>query len=308
MASTIKPHVCNETDSLHCVVVGLPHSLGTPPTLEETYDARSYRAVEEGNYPIESDIVEEMEQLATTLEREGIEVLRPTLIPDYNQLFARDVAFTIDEELFIANMIPEREKEILAYREVFSRIPDEQIVHLPKEVHAEGGDIMLYNDILFMGVTPDKDFDHYKMARTNEAAIRYFTSHFPQKKVIPLQLKKHDSNPEKGVLHLDCAFQPVGRGKALYYPQGFARQEEVELIESIFGKENLFAITAEEAFNLTTNIFSISPNRIIVENEFHRLRAHLENEWNISTISIPYYEISKQGGLLRCSTCPLIRQ
>lgn len=308
MDNTIKPHVCNETDSLQCVIVGLPQSSGAAPTLSETYDARSYRSVEEGNYPQEEDIVEEMENLATTLQHEGIEVLRPTQIDNYNQLFARDVAFTIDNQLFIANMIPEREQEILAYKEIFARIPSQQIVHLPQEVHAEGGDMMLYNDILFMGVTPSKAFDEYKMARTNEAALRFFKKQFPQKRVIPLELRKHDTRPEEGVLHLDCAFQPVGKGKALYYPDGFARKEDVELIESIFGKENLFAITPDEAFNLTTNIFSIAPNRVIIEKNFNRLRSHLENEWNISTISIPYYEISKEGGLLRCSTCPLIRQ
>lgn len=308
MNYTISPHVYNETDPLKCVVVGLPHSSGSAPTLAETYDARSYRAVEENNYPKEEDVIAEMESLASLLEAEGVQVLRPTLIPNYNQLFARDVAFTIDHELFIANMIPEREKEITAYQEVFRYVNPSSIIHLPKGVQAEGGDIMLYNDILFMGVTPKDTFEQYKMARTNEEALHYFRCHFPQKKIIPLQLIKHDTRPEEGVLHLDCAFQPVGEGKAIYYPQGFAKQEEKKLIEDIFGKDNLFAITSEEAFNLTTNIFSLSPKKVIVEERFSRLRNHLETEWNIKTLSIPYYEISKEGGLLRCSTCPLLRE
>lgn len=307
MSYDITPHVSNETSPLEMVIVGLPQSSGAPPTLEEAYDARSYRAVEEGNYPTEEDVVVEMENLATLLQREGVTVLRPSLIPDYNQLFARDVAFAIEDKLYIANMIPEREKEIEAYKGIIDRIDPSAVIHLPEEVHAEGGDMMLYNDIIFMGVTDDSHYEQYKMARTNEAALAFFREQFPQKRIIPIHLKKHDHRPEDGILHLDCAFQPVGKDKAVYFPEGFIYEEERKQVEEIFGKENLFAITREEAFDLATNLFSISPSRVVVEHRFERLIQHLQEEWHIDVIPIPYYEISKQGGLLRCSTCPLVR-
>lgn len=307
MSHTIKPHVYNETDTLKTVIVGLPQSSGSIPSLEETYDARSYRSVEEGNYPLEPDVIAEMENLASVLAAEGVRVLRPMLIEDYNQLFARDVAFTIDTKLFIANMIPERQKEIGAYREIIDLIDPENIVHLPDEVQAEGGDIMLYDDILFMGVTESPAFEQYKMARTNEEALRFFRKQFPDKRIIPIRLRKHDHRPEDGVLHLDCAFQPVGKGKAVYYPEGFAREEDRRLIEEIFGADNLFAVSPEEAFDLSTNIFSLSPTKVLVEERFQRLANYLETRWHINTLALPYYEISKQGGLLRCSTCPLER-
>ncbi len=308
MIRNIKPHVFNETNKLRTVIVGLPQSMGGTPTLEETYDARSYRAVEEGNYPLEEDIVEEMEKLVSTLENEGVEVLRPSLIENYNQLFARDVAFTIDTKLFIANMIADRQKEIDAYKHILARIAPESIVHLPEGTQAEGGDIMLYNDTLFIGVTNNNEFNSFKMARTNEAALSFFRKEFPNKRIVPIHLKKHDTRPEEGVLHLDCAFQPVGKGKAIYYPEAFANEEDRTIIEEVFGKENLFAITPNEAFDLTTNIFSVSPQKVIVEEKFTRLASHLNNNWNIDVLTIPYYEVSKQGGLLRCSTCPLVRE
>lgn len=308
MIRNIKPHVFNETNKLRTVIVGLPQSMGGTPTLEETYDARSYRAVEEGNYPLEEDIVEEIEKLVSTLENEGVEVLRPSLIENYNQLFARDVAFTIDTKLFIANMIADRQKEIDAYKHILARIAPESIVHLPEGTQAEGGDIMLYNDTLFIGVTNNNEFNSFKMARTNEAALSFFRKEFPNKRIVPIHLKKHDTRPEEGVLHLDCAFQPVGKGKAIYYPEAFANEEDRTIIEEVFGKENLFAITPNEAFDLTTNIFSVSPQKVIVEEKFTRLASHLNNNWNIDVLTIPYYEVSKQGGLLRCSTCPLVRE
>ena len=58
---------------------------------------------------------------------------------------------------------------------------------------------------------------------------------------------------------------------------------------------------------MNCNVFSISENVIVSENNFSRL-----NEWLISkefTVEkINYSEIAKQEGLLRCSTMPLIRK
>lgn len=34
----------------------------------------------------------------------------------------------------------------------------------------------------------------------------------------------------------------------------------------------------------------------------------METEWGLTVERVPYHEISKMGGLLRCSTLPLIRQ
>jgi N-dimethylarginine dimethylaminohydrolase len=59
---------------------------------------------------------------------------------------------------------------------------------------------------------------------------------------------------------------------------------------------------------MNSNIFSISPNVVVSEQNFTRLNQFLENEWNIKVEQIPYREISKMGGLLRCSTLPLVRE
>ncbi len=303
----IIPSVSNETDKLEVVVLGLPNSLGGIPQLSETYDAKSYEAISKGTFPSEQSVIKEMNALHQALVSNGVRVLRPNLLEDYNQVFARDVAFSIDNTLFVANLIPDREKETKAMQDIFNLIAPQHIEQLPEQVHTEGGDVLLYNDILFVGCYLRDDYPTFKTARTNQHAIDFFKERFPNKTVIPLQLRKHDQDPRQSVLHLDCAFQPVGKGKALIYKEGFLEQKELGLVEEIFGAENLFAVTGEEAYNMNTNIVSLSPNKLISDQSFIRLNKHLRENWEIEVVEVPYQEISKMGGLLRCSTMPLVR-
>ncbi|HZK68292.1 MAG TPA: amidinotransferase, partial [Paludibacter sp.] len=39
-----------------------------------------------------------------------------------------------------------------------------------------------------------------------------------------------------------------------------------------------------------------------------RLNDHLKDVWGMTVEQVPYHEISKMGGLLRCSTLPLLRK
>ncbi|WP_025842783.1 dimethylarginine dimethylaminohydrolase family protein [Porphyromonas gingivicanis] len=304
----IAPNVSTETGVLKVVVLGLPDSLGPQPTLEETYDATSYQSVLKGIYPSDESIKKEMDALHSLLLKHNVRVLRPDLIQDYNQIFARDVAFTIEDKLFVSNMIEDRKKETEAFAPIFHAVQSDAIVHLPEGLHIEGGDVLLYGEYLFIGSCREEDFGRYKTARTNKEAIEYFTRLFPDKKVIPLKLKKHDQDPTKSVLHLDCAFQPISKGRAVVYPNAFVDPQEYQIIEDIFGTENLFKVTDQEARALTTNFVSLNPETVITEERFERLNSFLANEWKMQVERVPYHEISKEGGLLRCSTCPLLRE
>jgi hypothetical protein len=53
-------NIKNETGRLRSVVLGQPNSLGPVPTLEESYDAKSYYSIEHNIYPKEEDIINEM--------------------------------------------------------------------------------------------------------------------------------------------------------------------------------------------------------------------------------------------------------
>jgi len=59
-------------------------------------------------------------------------------------------------------------------------------------------------------------------------------------------------------------------------------------------------------YNMNSNVFSIDSNVVVSEKKFKRLNTWLRANGFIVE-EIPYAEISKQEGLLRCSTLPLIR-
>ena len=129
---------------------------------------------------------------------------------------------------------------------------------------------------------------------------------FPDRKIIPLNLRKNDTDPRDGILHLDCTFMPVGRDKAIIYRPGFMNPRDAGHLVDIFGQDNVFELTQEEMYWMNSNIFSISPTVVVIEEHFTRLKAWLES-WGATVETVPYREISKMGGLLRCSTLPLRR-
>lgn len=301
-------NVQNETAQLQTVVLGRAESNGANPTLDQTFDAKSYETVKNNDYPKEEDLIAEMSEFEQVLKKYNVEVLRPTLIEDCNQVFSRDVGFVIDDEFFIANIIPDRLEELQAYREIKRQFKGNKINALPEEVYVEGGDVILYNDFIFVGTYKQADFKNYKTGRTNVEFVEYIKAKFPNKNVLDFELKKNDENPYEGILHLDCTFNPVGKDKAIIYKDGFLFENEYQQIVDIFGKENLFEVTKEEMYWMNPNVFSISPEVVVSEKNFTRLNDHLENVWNIKVERINYREVSKMGGLLRCSTMPLIRK
>ena len=83
----IIPHVTNETARLRAVVLGLPDSLGPIPTLQETYDAKSYEAVSRGSLPQRRMCVTRCSASSTSSIATGVRTLRPAPLTDYNQVF-----------------------------------------------------------------------------------------------------------------------------------------------------------------------------------------------------------------------------
>ncbi len=300
-------HVTNETARLREVVLGLPESNGPVPSLSETFDSKSYESVLHGVYPAEKDIVTEMSAFEAVLKKYGVKVYRPALVENCNQVYARDVGFVIDDKIIVSNIIPDRQDEIDAYGEIYRRIHYKNIYNLPETVHVEGGDVILCDDVIFLGQYDFWDYPSVKTARTNRLALDYLNMIFPNKTIIPLNLRKSDTNPYEGILHLDCTFMPVGRGKAILYRDGFINPRDADYLVSLFGPENIFELTREEMYWMNSNVFSISEDVVVTEEHFDRLNWHLREVWGMTVETVPYREISKMGGLLRCSTLPLRR-
>lgn len=300
-------NINNETSKLRAVVLGIAISNGPTPELENCYDPKSREHVLNGTYPKEQDMIEEMEAVAAVFKKYDITVFRPKVIKNYNQIFSRDIAFVIEDKLIKANILPDREKEYIAIEHVTNQINLQNIIELPKDCHIEGGDVMPWNDYIFVGTYSGEDYPNFITARTNQKAVLALQELFPHKKVKSFELRKHNTDPKENALHLDCCFQPIGKNKAILHKNGFLIDEEYNWLVQYFGEENIFEITKQEMYDMNSNIFSISEDVIISEKNFTRLNSWLRNQGFIVE-EVPYSEIAKQEGLLRCSTLPLIRE
>lgn len=300
-------NINNETSKLRAVVLGIAISNGPTPELENCYDPKSREHVLNGTYPKEQDMIEEMEAVAAVFKKYDITVFRPKVIKNYNQIFSRDIAFVIEDKLIKANILPDREKEYIAIEHVTNQINLQNIIELPKDCHIEGGDVMPWNDYIFVGTYSGEDYPNFITARTNQKAVLALQELFPHKKVKSFELRKHNTDPKENALHLDCCFQPIGKNKAILHKNGFLIEEEYNWLVQYFGEENIFEITKQEMYDMNSNIFSISEEVIISEKNFTRLNSWLRNQGFIVE-EVPYSEIAKQEGLLRCSTLPLIRE
>ena len=300
-------NIQNETAPLKAVLLGTAESCGPVPRPEQAYDPKSLEHILAGTYPLEEDMILEMDAFEKVLIKHGVEVFRPQVLKDCNQIFSRDIAFVIENKLIKANILPEREKEVEAILHVLDDIAPENILRPPPEVHVEGGDVMPWNEYIFVGTYTAPDYPDYITARTNKAAVDYLRLQFPHKIIKAFELRKSNTDPRENALHLDCCFQPVGRDMAILHRNGFLIPEEYEWLVDYFGKERIFEISREEMYLMYSNIFSISPGVVVSEQNFTRLNSWLR-EQGIVVEEVPYAEIAKQEGLLRCSTLPLIRE
>lgn len=299
-------NVKNESSRLRAVVLGTAISNGPTPKVEEAYDPKSLEHLLAGTYPVEEDMVKEMEAFNQVFQKYDVQVFRPEIIEDYNQIFSRDIGFVIDDIFIKANILPDRERELDAIQYVLDQIDPNKIVRPPEEVHIEGGDVMLWNDYIFIGTYKGSDYKDYITARTNMHGVNYIKELFPHKIVKEFDLVKSKIEPRDNALHLDCCFQPLGTNLGIIYKSGFREEADYMYLVNLFGKENLFHIEREEMYHMNSNIFSIAPDVVVSERNFTRLNHWMRSK-GITVEEIPYAEIAKQEGLLRCSTLPLIR-
>jgi len=299
-------NVNNETSRLLAVVLGTAKSNGLAPKLEECYDPKSRENILANTYPTEIDMVKELNELEDVLFKHKVKVYRPEVINDYNQIFSRDIGFVIDDSFIIANILPERSNEIFAIQKVLDLIPKNKIIELPENCHVEGGDVILHNDYIFIGIYDGDDYSNLKTARTNNRSVEYLKKKFPAKKIFSFELIKSDLEPSKNALHLDCCLQPVGNDKLVACPDAFLKRDQYEWLINHFGKENILEISLNEMSEMKCNFFSIDTNIVVSEKSFSNLNSWLRG-FGILVEEINYKEISKQGGLLRCSTLPLKR-
>jgi|TARA_B100000965_G_scaffold405140_1_gene438051 N-dimethylarginine dimethylaminohydrolase len=283
-------NITSETAQLKTVILGIGTDQGEPYEINPV--AKMHK--QQGTYPKPEDIEEEINEAKLALEKAGVEVLQPDNLKEKKQIFTRDIGFVIDDRFVIANMKePLRQGEIKGIERIMSQFNPEKIVRIPDGATIEGGDVLVHGNHVFVGISK----------RTNRKGFDYLKDQFPNKTFHALELVVSD-DPKVNILHLDCAFQPVGEKYAIFYEEGFVHKPEI--IYDLFGTDNLIRIDQEEKNLMFPNIFSIGPNDVLIEKGFTRLISELEAR-GITCHKVKYFETSKLSGLLRCSTLPLVR-
>jgi len=300
----IATKILDETAPLEAVILGTAESLGGVPSLENTYDPKSREHVLDGTFPLEADLILEMDEVEKVLIKYGVEVYRPSLIADYNQVFARDIAIVLGDKMIVPPVTEMRRKEVEGIQYIVDEV--DEVLYPADHERMEGGDVMPWKEYLFVGYSGEADFEEYQVARTNEAGVGFLRRNFPECKLRAFELKKSDEVARDNALHLDCCFQPVGEDKVVVYEGGFKNTEDIDFIINFFGEKNVFKIDQEEMYNMNSNFFSISPKVVISEKSFTRLNDQFK-KWGLSVEEVNYNETAKMEGLLRCSTMPLRR-
>ncbi|PIB34168.1 amidinotransferase [Reichenbachiella sp. 5M10] len=296
----------DETAQLEAVVLGTARSLGGTPDLAHVYDPKSREHVLNGTFPQESDLIQENEAFCAVLEKYNVQVYRPDVLENINQVYARDIGFVIDERFVVPNIISDREHEKDGIGYLTQRLDESQLLFMPEGAHAEGGDVMPWKGRLFVGYSEEQDFEQYKVSRTNKAGLNFLEESFHNYEVIGFELQKSDTDARANALHLDCCFQPIGHDQCIIYPGGFKNRSDYEWLVGEFGADRCIEITQEEMYLMHSNVFSISPEIIVSEASFDRLNMELEHRGFIVE-RVKYAEVSKMEGLFRCSTLPLKR-
>src|SRR5579883_1843959 len=232
-------------------------------------------------------LIEQENTFIETLERLGVTVHQlPLMATSFTQFFARDIAAVIGETVVVCAMKKDIRKPETAALEQLLRDVENRILRV-ENGFLEGGDILIDKSAIYVGLGE----------RTNAEGLAFVERHFGDAyEIIPLKMADT-------FLHLDVVFNLLGRGDALVYPPALERSS----LEFLAQRYQLIEVTAEEQFNLATNVLSVTPETIIADDRNTRLNELLA-EKGYEVIPLAFDEIGKMGGSFRCGSCPLRRE
>jgi N-dimethylarginine dimethylaminohydrolase len=230
--------------------------------------------------------LEQHDELVKTLKNNGIEVI---LLPYHKkypeQVFTRDIGFTLGQTIFVAKMATDvraGEENVLK-----QWLEDEDISYYNLEGEIiEGGDVVIDQETIYVGLSN----------RTNQKAAEQLQLLLNQFNVIPISFKDK-------YLHLDCVFNVVSPEVALIYPNALTKKD-IELFSSRY---ELIEVSEEEQFQLGTNVLSIGNKKVLSLPVNEKVNKQLRNR-GFQVIEVDITEIIKSGGSFRCCTLPILRE
>lgn len=282
----LKIQVNNEYGKLKKVVVSSAEYYDPTDLAINNETIKFYK--ENGDIPAKEDILNEQQEFWKTLRNLSVDVLVADQVPlAKGQMFTRDLAFVIGNKFFISNMRKEnRKKAINGWKNIIDKIPSSQIIKVPSNVYLEGGDIIVNENTIYVGISE----------RTNEQGVEFLKKELGKDyQVIPLKLKEK-------FLHLDVVLTIINPNLILIYKEGL-EEESLKALENYYKIE----LTEKEQFELGTNVFVVDENTVIVNSNHTRIIKEIQN-YNLNVIPLNMSETAKDGGAFRCTTCPLERE
>lgn len=230
--------------------------------------------------------MQQHKQFIEQLEDLDVKVYKlPTLATFPEQVFTRDIGFTIGKIVFVAEManhLRQGEDEVLK-----SWLTEEQLPFYDlTKTHIEGGDVLIDRKSIYIGVS----------SRTDEKSIVQLQNLLPHFEISALPFNEK-------FLHLDCVFNILSETEALIFPDAFAK-EEIDLLRSRY---DLIEINDCEQFTLGANVLSIGRKKIISLTGNKNVNRQLRTR-GYEVIEVDLSEIIKSGGSFRCCTMPLVRE
>ncbi|MBU9713638.1 dimethylarginine dimethylaminohydrolase family protein [Evansella tamaricis] len=275
-----KSYCASEYDKLERVILCEPKYM----TIREQINETQKHFKNEGLH-IEK-AMEQHKNFVNTLQSQDIDViLLPSLEKFPEQVFTRDIGFTLGQTIFVADMANEirqgEEEELKRW------LKQEQISYFNLVGDMiEGGDVIIDRENIFIGLSN----------RTNQFAIDHVQSLLHQFNVITVPFTEK-------YLHLDCVFNIISPTEALFFPEAFTKKE-IDVLQSYY---ELIPVSKEEQFTLGTNILSIGNKKIISLPVNKDVNNQLKKR-GFEVIEVDISEIIKSGGSFRCCTLPLKRE
>lgn len=230
--------------------------------------------------------LEQHNELINTLRNYDIDVI---LLPYHKkypeQVFTRDIGFTLGETIFVADMASEVRK---GEDNVLKQWLEDEGISYYNIIgdQIEGGDVIIDQDRIYIGLSN----------RTNREAIDHL------QELLNKQFEVITIDFQEKFLHLDCVFNVVSPDLALIYPKAM-KNEDMERFKSRY---ELIEVSDEEQFTLGTNVLGIGNNRILSLPVNKNVNEQLRKR-NFEVIEVDITEIIKSGGSFRCCTLPILR-
>lgn len=274
-----KTKVNTEYDTLKRVILCQPKFMAIEDVINDTQ--KKY-AEENINVELAMKQHEEFEKL---LIEHGVEVIKlPSSEQFPEQVFTRDIGFTVGEEIFVAEMasnIRKGEEEAL---EEF--LEEEDIPYQTTTDRVEGGDVIVDRNKVYVGIS----------SRTSDVAVRNLQRDLPKHDIIRVPFNEK-------YLHLDCVFNILSPEVGLIFPEALS----ADIIEMLEQQYKLIEVSSEEQFTMGTNVLSIGDGKVFSLPQNEKVNTAMRAN-GFEVIEVDFSEIIKSGGSFRCCSMPLERE